>query len=109
MVYQKTMKFCIAFALVIAILSSIVFANTELENKNSLIASKTMEILITISHYSWPVMIIILAYAMYQYYIIGSEEFEHKVAGQKLILGTSVFMAIIQSLPLISAFITINM
>lgn len=109
MVYQKTMKFCITFAIVIAILSSVVFANTELDMKKSLVATKTMEILITVSHYSWPVMVIILAYAMYQYYIIGAEEFEHKVAGQKLILGTSIFMAIIQTLPLISAFITINM
>ena len=50
----------------------------------------------------------VLVYALYQYYVIGSEAFEHKVNGQKLIVGLSVFMAIIQCLPLVYAIVTIG-
>lgn len=109
MVYQKTMKVCIALSLFMVILSSVVFATTDIDVKSNMVATKTMEVLISVSHYSWPVMVIVFAYAMYQYYVIGSEEFEHKVAGQKMILGCSIFMAILQTLPLICAFITIGM
>ena len=45
---------------------------------------------------------------MYQYYVVGSEAFEQKVSGQKLIVGLSMFMAIIQCLPLVYAIVTIG-
>ena len=67
-----------------------------------------MKALLRIQKYSWPVAVIIFIYAIYQYYIIGSEAFEYKVSGQRLILGLSVFMAILQSLPLAYAFIIVQ-
>mgnify|MGYP005608041939 CR=1 FL=1 len=53
-------------------------------------------------------MEILFLFQIYQYYIIGSEAFEYKVAGQRLIMGLSVFMAILQSLPLAYAFIIVQ-
>ena len=108
MVYKKVMIICFVIAIGMICLSSIVFATTDIGRNSDKIYSGVMDILLNIQKYSWPIAIIILVYAMYKFYVIGSEAFEHKVSGQKLILGISIFMAIIQSLPLIYAFIIIR-
>lgn len=108
MVYNKLMKVCISISLVMLVVSNILFATTALGNNDDEVYSSIMEILLKIQKYSWPIAVIIFIYAIYQYYIIGSEAFEHKMSGQRLILGLSVFMAILQSLPLLYAFIIVQ-
>ncbi len=71
------------------------------------VMDKTLNILITIQRYSWPVVTLIFIYALYQFYVIGSEVLEHKILGQRLIVGISIFMVIIQCLPLMYAFIIV--
>ncbi len=108
MVYNKLMKVCISISLVMLVVSNVLFATTALGNNDDEVYSSIMGILLKIQKYSWPIAVIIFIYAIYQYYIIGSEAFEHKMSGQRLILGLSVFMAILQSLPLLYAFIIVQ-
>lgn len=109
MVYSKVMKVCLAIAFIAIICSTALFATTNIEQKNDKIQNTVMEILIKVQKYSWPVAVVMLVYALYKYYVVGSEAFEHKVGGQKMIIGLSVFMAIIQCLPLVYAFATIGL
>lgn len=108
MVYSKVMRVCIAIAIIMLVTTTVVFAQTDIDIKDNMIAGGAMTILKAIQKYSWPVAVVVLVFAMYQYYVVGSEAFENKVSGQKLIVGLSVFMAIIQSLPLAYAIITIG-
>lgn len=108
MVYNKVMKTCIWIAVIALVASSVVFATTDLAVKDNEIVGGVMTVLKYIQTYSWPVAVIVLVYALYQYYVVGSEAFDQKVSGQKLIVGLSVFMAIIQCLPLVYAIITIG-
>ena len=108
MVYNKIMKTCIWIAVIALIASTAVFATTDIEVKDNEIVGGVMTALKYVQTYSWPIAVIVLVYALYQYYVVGSEAFEQKVSGQKLIVGLSVFMAIIQCLPLVYAIITIG-
>lgn len=108
MVYNKVMKVCLWIAVIALVTSSLVFAETNLDQKGNELVGGVMTALKYIQTYSWPVAVIVLVYALYQYYVVGSEAFEQKVSGQKLIVGLSVFMAIIQCLPLVYAIITIG-
>ena len=108
MVYNKVMKVCLWIAVIGLVASTAVFATTDLAIKENELIGGVMNVLTTIQKYSWPIAVLVLVYALYQYYVIGSEAFEHKVSGQKLIVGLSIFMAIIQCLPLIYAIVTIG-
>lgn len=108
MVYNKVMKVCLWIAVIGLIASTAVFATTNIAQKEDAIAGTVMTTLKYVQTYSWPVAVVILVYGLYQYYVVGSEAFEQKVSGQKLIVGLSVFMAIIQCLPLVYAIITIG-
>ncbi len=109
MIYSKLMKVCVALSVVAFLASSVLFATTAVTDKNDAIIDNIMKILIRIQKYSWPVALVILLYALYQYYVVGSEAFEYKVNGQKMIMGISIFMAVIQCLPLLYAFVTIGL
>lgn len=109
MVYSKAMKVCLWIAVIAAICSTTLFATTDVAIKENQIVGSAMTILKYVQTYSWPVAVVVLVYALYQYYVVGSEAFESKVNGQKLIIGLSVFMAIIQCLPLAYAIITIGL
>ena len=108
MVYNKLMKVCLSIAVIMLVVSNVVFATTALGTNDDEVYNGIMKILLRVQKYSWPVAVIIFIYAIYQYYIIGSEAFEYKVSGQRMILGLSIFMAILQSLPLLYAFIIVN-
>jgi len=108
MVYNKVMKVCFIIAVIALISTTIVFATTNVDEKDDKINSKVMLFLKNVQKYSWPASVVIFVFAMYQYYVIGSEAFDQKVGGQKLIVGLAVFMAIIQVLPLAYAFATIG-
>lgn len=109
MIYSRLMKVCIALSVVAFLTSSILFATTSVADKSDKVIDNIMEILIRVQKYSWPVALIVLLGALYQYYVLGSEAFEYKVNGQKLIMGISIFMTVIQCLPLIYAFVTIGL
>lgn len=106
MVYNRIMKVCLAIAFIAIIVSTVLFATTNIDKKTDKVHNSVMEILLKVQKYSWPVAVLIFVYALYQFYVVGSEAFEQKVSGQKLIIGLSCFMAIIQCLPLIYAFAT---
>lgn len=105
MVYKKVTTIGIAIAIIAAFVSNFVFsAGFESSDK---IYGSILSILIFIQKYSWPVITLVFIYALYKYYVIGSELLEHKMNGQKMIVGIALFMAILQCLPLIYAFMTI--
>lgn len=108
MVYNKIMKVCIWISVIALIASTAVFATTDITVKDNKLIGSVMNVLQKIQTYSWPAAVIVFVYALYQYYVVGSEAFEQKVSGQKLIVGISVFMAIIQCLPLVYAIVTIG-
>ena len=108
MVYNKVMKVCLWIAVIGLIASTAIFAVSDIDQKTNQIVGGVMTALKYIQTYSWPIAVIVLVYALYQYYVVGSEAFEQKVSGQKLIVGLSVFMAIIQCLPLVYAIVTIG-
>ena len=108
MVYNKVMKVCLWISVIALITSTVVFATTDIEIKENKIVGGVMTVLKYVQTYSWPVAVVILVYALYQYYVVGSEAFEQKVSGQKLIGGMSSFMARVQCLPLIYAIATIG-
>ena len=107
MVYKKTTFIALAFAIIAAFVSNFVFASASVA-VNDKIFDSTMHVLIFIQKYSWPIMTLIFIYALYQFYVIGSEMLEHRILGQKMIVGCAIFMAIIQTLPLIYAFLLLK-
>lgn len=109
MIYDRLMKICIALSVVVFIASSVLFANTQIAEKDDAVVGGIMTVLLRVQKYSWPVMVVFMVYALYQYYVIGSEAFEYKVNGQKLIMGISIFMTVIQCLPLVYAFVTVGL
>lgn len=109
MVYNKFMKVCLVIAFIAMIASNLVFANTTIDQKTDKVHNSVMIILKNVQKYSWPVAVVILIYGLYQFYVVGSEAFEQKVGGQKLIVGLSCFMAIVQCLPLVYAFATVGL
>lgn len=107
MVYKKITIIAIAVAILFAITSGFVFGENIEVSTNDKVYDSFLKVLVIMQRYSWPVMTIIFIYAMYEYYVIGSEMLEHKITGQRLIVGIAIFMAIIQALPLFYAFITV--
>lgn len=107
MVYKKLTSIAIMTSIIMACVSSFVFGSNEVQ-ANDQIIDGTMRILILIQKYSWPVVTLVFIYALYKYYVIGSEMVEHKITGQRLIIGIAIFMVIVQALPLVYAFLVIN-
>lgn len=106
MVYKKVSFIAILVAIIAAVVCNFTFAANEVL-ANDKILDSTMNILIFIQKYSWPVVTLVFIYALYQFYVAGSEILEHKILGQRLIVGLSIFMCLIQCLPLIYAFFVV--
>ena len=106
MVYKKVSFIAILIAIIAAVVCNITFDTNEVL-ANDKILDSTMNILIFIQKYSWPVVTLVFIYALYQFYVAGSEILEHKILGQRLIVGLSIFMCLIQCLPLIYAFFVV--
>ena len=66
MVYNKLMKVCISIALIMLVVSNVLFATTALGNTDDEVYSGIMKALLRIQKYSWPVAVIIFIYAIYQ-------------------------------------------
>lgn len=107
MVYKKMTTVLIIVSIVAAFTCNFVFAADKVLS-NDKILDTTLQILVFLQKYSWPVLTLIFIYALYQFYVVGSELLEHKILGQRLIIGVAVFMVIIQCLPLFYAFILVN-
>lgn len=107
MVYKKLTTTAIIIAIVAAIVSNVVFATSEVLT-NDTILDGTMQVLLFIQKYSWPVITLVFIYALYEFYIIGAEMLEHKIRGQRLIVSIAIFMVLVQCLPLAYAFIMVN-
>lgn len=107
MVYKKITITTIICAILAFVVSNFVFASTNID-VNDKIFDSTMQFLIMVQKYSWPIMTLIFIYALYQFYVIGSEQLEHKILGQRMIVGIGIFMAIIQTLPLVYAFLLLK-
>lgn len=107
MVYKKLTIVTIITSIIAAITCNFVFAETSAIT-NDQIFDSVLNILIMIQKYSWPILTLVFIYAMYQYYVTGSELVENKMLGQRLIVGVSIFMVILQCLPLFYAFILVN-
>jgi hypothetical protein len=105
MVYKKITVIAMAIAIVATMVSNFAFASGfTTENK---IYDFTFEVLIFIQKYSWPIVTLVFIYALYQFYVVGSEMLQHKIMGQRMIVGIAIFMAIVQCLPLIYAFVSL--
>lgn len=104
MVYKKIAIISLVIAIILGVVSGVVFASSDI-TANDKIYDTGLKTLVFIQKYSWPVVILILIYALYQFYVIGSENLEKKVVGQRLIVGVTIFTALIQALPLCYAFI----
>ncbi len=107
MVYKKITIVAFVIAIVFAVMSGFVFGENIEVSTNDKVYDGFLKVLVMIQRYSWPVITIVFIYAMYEYYVIGSEMLEHKVTGQRLIVGIAIFMALIQALPLFYAFMTL--
>lgn len=106
MVYKKATIISIMVAILAGIVSNFTFASSDIIANDQIIDS-TMQVLIFIQKYSWPIVTLVFIYALYQFYVIGAEKLEHKILGQRLIIGIAVFMAFIQCLPLAYAFLIV--
>lgn len=105
--YKKIIVVCLVVSIVSAIISNFVFAADEVLT-NDQIMDGTMKVLILLQKYSWPVVTLVFIYALYQFYVIGSEVLEHKILGRRLLIGIAIFMVIIQCLPLMYAFLILK-
>ncbi|MBR1883786.1 MAG: hypothetical protein IJ809_02405 [Clostridia bacterium] len=108
MVYKKVTTVAIILAVLFAILSGFVFGASIDVTTNDQVYDSFLKILVKIQRYSWPVVTLVFIYALYEYYVIGSEMLERKVTGQRLIVGIALFMSVLQALPLIYAFIVLK-
>ena len=107
MVYKKVTMIAIILAVVFAVMSGFVFGENVDVTTSDKVYDTFLKVLVMIQRYSWPVVTLVFIYAMYEYYVIGSEMLEHKVTGQRLIVGIAMFMALLQCLPLLYAFMTL--
>ena len=105
--YRKLIIICLVVSIVSSIVSSFVFGAEETFT-NDQIMNGTMKVLIFLQKYSWPVVTLVFIYALYQFYVIGSEILEHKIVGRRLLIGIAIFMVIIQCLPLLYAFLILR-
>lgn len=107
MVYKKLTIFTIIISIVAAFTCNFVFANNTAITNDKIIDS-TLQILIFLQKYSWPIITLVFVYALYKFYVMGSEYVEQKLIGQRMIIGISIFMVLIQCLPLAYAFVIVN-
>lgn len=104
--FKKMIFILIAFALVVMVSSELAFANFAATGDK--IYDGALTILQTIQKYSWPVAFLFFVFAIYKFYILGTEAFEAKMTGQKMVIGTAICLAIIQCLPLAYVFIVLR-
>lgn len=102
MAYKKVITSSILVAILLAFVNEMVFAATNVVT-NDAILDGTLNILVMIQKYSWPIVVLLMIVALYKFFVTGSEILADKVVGQNMIVGISVFMVVVQCLPLFYA------
>lgn len=103
MAYKKVVTSSIIVAMLLAFVNELVFAASNTIT-NDVIFDGALNILVMVQKYSWPFVTLFMIYALYRYFVKGSEVLADKVIGQQLIVGISIFMVVVQCLPLVYAF-----
>ena len=103
MAYKKVITSSIFVAMLLAFVNELVFAASNTVT-NAVVLDGALNILVMIQKYSWPFVTLFMIYALYKYYVIGSEVIAEKIMGQQLVVGISIFMVVVQCLPLVYAF-----
>lgn len=106
MVNKKLVYSSIFISILATVVTNFTFASSDVI-ANDQIIDGTMKVLLFLQKYSWPIMTLVFIYALYQFYVLGSEKLEHKILGQRLIVGIALFMVLIQCLPLAYAFLIV--
>ena len=103
MAYKKVITSSLIVAVLLAIVNEFVFAvdNTV---TNDVVLDGALNILVMIQKYSWPFVILFMIFALYKFYVRGSEILADKVVGQQMVVGISIFMLVVQCLPLVYPF-----
>ena len=107
MQYKKFIISSVVISIIMAIVNEVIFAVGDTV-ANDLLLDGTLNVLVIIQKYSWPVVTLLMIFALYKYYVTGSEVLADKIMGQRMVTSIAVFMVIIQSLPLIYSFLTIK-
>lgn len=102
MAYKKVITSSILVAILLAFVNEMVFAVTNVVT-NDAVLDGTLNVLVMIQKYSWPVVVLLMIVALYKFFVTGSEVLADKVVGQNMIVGISVFMVVVQCLPLFYA------
>lgn len=103
MQYKKVITSSILVAILVAIVNEFVFAAENVVTSDAILDGG-LNILVLIQKYSWPFVTLLMIFALYKYYVTGSEILSDKIKGQQMVVGISVFMVILQCLPLVYAF-----
>ena len=103
MQYKKFIISSIIISIVLAVVNELVFA-AENVITNDAVLDGGLNVLVMIQKYSWPFATLFMIYALYKYYVTGSEVLADKIVGQKMVTSIALFMVIVQCLPLVYAF-----
>lgn len=103
MQYKKVITSSILVAILVAIVNEFVFAAENVVTSDAILDGG-LNVLVLIQKYSWPFVTLLMIFALYKYYVTGSEILADKIKGQQMVVGISVFMVILQCLPLVYAF-----
>ncbi len=103
MEYKKLITICIFAAVLLAFANEMVFAATNTITNDSILDG-TLNILVMIQKYSWPVVTLLMIFALYKFFVTGSEVLADKIVGQNMVVGISIFMVVVQCLPMFYAF-----
>lgn len=103
---KKVMTSSIIISILLAFVNELVFAAENIIT-NDKVLDGALNLLVMIQKYSWPFVTLFMIFALYKYYVKGSEVLADKIKGQQMVIGISIFMVIVQCLPLIYAFIIV--
>ncbi len=103
MQYKKVITLSLIFSVVFAIVNEFVFAASTAVTGDGILDG-ALKVLVMIQKYSWPVVTLLMVWALYKYYVMGNEVLAEKVVGQRMVVGIAIFMVVVQCLPLVYAF-----
>lgn len=102
MANKKLITTLMILSVLFAVVNEFVFAASTVVT-NDKILDGALQVLVYVQKYSWPVAILVLVFALYKYYVTGSEVLADQVKGKSLLTGLCIFMAVVQCLPLVYA------
>ena len=91
MEYKKVITSSIIIAFLMAIVNEFIFATENVVTSDAVLDG-TLNVLVLIQKYSWPFVTLLMIFALYKYYVIGSEVLSDKIQGQQMVVGISIFI-----------------